>query len=120
MLMQHSDEFKALCAKAQEKVKELTVAQTKQMLENSAIDYLIDVREQDEYSAGHIENAIHISKGWIEAKIHHHVPAKDKAIVLYCGSGNRSLLAAENLQKMGYANVYSMSGGYKGWLSENN
>ena len=114
--MQHSDDFNALCDDAKQRIEEITVEEAEQRLKNGSIDYLIDVREQDEYANGHIPSAVHLSKGWIEAKIHHCVTDKNCEILLYCGGGNRSALAADNLQKMGYKKVYSMSGGYKAWV----
>jgi rhodanese-related sulfurtransferase len=114
--MQHSKEFIELCDEATKSINEISIDEVEQRLKNQTLDYLIDVRDSDEYANGHIENAIHLSKGWCEAKIHHHVDDKNASIVLYCGGGNRSALAALNLQKMGYANVYSMIGGYKAWV----
>ena len=69
----------------------------------------------EEFDVARIPGAIHLSKGWIEAKVHNHVADKNKQIILYCGGGHRSLLAGDNLQKMGYTNVYSMHGGIKDW-----
>jgi rhodanese-related sulfurtransferase len=76
---------------------------------------LIDVREESEFAAGHIPGAIHLSKGVIERDIETKVPDKSAPLVLYCGGGFRSALAADNLQKMGYTNVLSMDGGMRGW-----
>ena len=112
--MQHSEAFMKLCDEAKKYIKEITIDEAKALINKKTIDHIIDVREYDEYCAGHIDNAIHLSKGWIEAKIHHHAN-QGEAIILYCGGGNRSALAAENLQKMGYHKIYSMIGGYKAW-----
>lgn len=113
--MQHSSDFINLCNDAKTRVKEISATEVAQNLTNKQIDFLIDVREADEFQAGHIPQAHHLSKGWIEAKIHQLVPDKNATIVLYCGGGNRSILAADNLQKMGYKNIRSMQGGYKAW-----
>ncbi|WP_367607818.1 rhodanese-like domain-containing protein [Legionella sp. W05-934-2] len=115
--MQHSKEFIALCEDVKKRIKELNVDEVKQGLKKNRFDYLIDVRDADEFEAGHIPDALHLSKGWCEAKIHHHVNQKDASIVLYCGGGNRSALVADNLQKMGYTQVFSMIGGYKAWVN---
>ena len=76
---------------------------------------LVDVREDSEFAKDHLPNAIHMGKGVIERDIEQRVPDKGSEIVLYCGGGFRSALAADNLQKMGYTNVYSMDGGIRGW-----
>jgi rhodanese-related sulfurtransferase len=76
---------------------------------------LIDVREESEWANGHLPNAEHLGKGIIERDIEQQVPNQEEKIVLYCGGGYRSALAGDNLQKMGYRNVISMDGGYKGW-----
>jgi rhodanese-related sulfurtransferase len=77
--------------------------------------YLVDTREESEWARGHLPKAIHLSKGIIERDIEQKIPDKSAPIVLYCGGGFRSALAADNLQKMGYTNVESMDGGYRGW-----
>ncbi len=74
------------------------------------------MREESEFANGHLPGAIHLGKGIIERDIEQRVPASDAKIILYCGGGFRSALAADNLQKMGYSNVESMDGGWKGWL----
>tara|TARA_B110000003_G_C16392487_1_gene434987 strand:+ start:395 stop:685 length:291 start_codon:yes stop_codon:yes gene_type:complete len=89
------------------------------MQENSENFVLIDVREDREWVAGHIKGAIHLGKGIIERDIGNAVENKDKMIVLYCQGGFRSALAGENLIKMGYANVLSMSGGFGDWANNN-
>ena len=76
---------------------------------------LIDVREDNEWEAGHARGAIHMGRGVIERDIVHQIPAKDTELILYCGGGYRSALAADNLQKMGYTNVLSMTGGWTAW-----
>jgi rhodanese-related sulfurtransferase len=81
---------------------------------------LVDVREESEWAAGHIPGAIHLAKGVIERDIEKKVPDTTQELVLYCGGGYRSALAADNLQKMGYANVLSMDGGWRGWTEAGN
>jgi rhodanese-related sulfurtransferase len=78
---------------------------------------LIDVREESEWASGHLPGAIHLGKGIIERDVEQRIPATDAKLILYCGGGFRSALAADNLQKMGYSNVESMDGGWKGWLA---
>lgn len=112
----HTAEFESLCADAKSRIQEISSDDLAQILESATPPLLIDVREADEFSSYHIARAHHLSKGWVEAKIHTLVPQKDSAVVLYCGSGNRSALAADNLQKMGYGNVSSLAGGIKGWV----
>jgi rhodanese-related sulfurtransferase len=76
---------------------------------------IIDTREDNEWARGHIPNAVHLGKGVIERDIEKAIPDKDATLVLYCGGGYRSALAADNIQKMGYRNVISMDGGWRGW-----
>ncbi len=113
--MQHTSDFITLCNEYRQGVKEIDQHTLMQWRESGNPFFLIDVRDADETVAGMLPNATHISKGWIEAKIHHTVSDKNAKVVVYCGGGNRSLLAAYNLQKMGYTQVYSLTGGYKGW-----
>src|SRR6266513_2551133 len=107
--MQHSREFEALVDEARARVREVTVE------EASHGKRLIDVREDDEWRAGHAAGAEHIGKGVIERDIEASVPDKSTELILYCGGGYRSALAADVLQKMGYRNVWSMAGGWKAW-----
>ena len=95
------------------RVKEISVEETLKKVENGAA--LIDVREDNEFAAGHAENAKHIGRGVIERDIIGAFPDKNSELILYCGGGFRSALAAENLQKMGYTNVLSMAGGFAAW-----
>lgn len=113
--MQHSDAFKQLCDEYRSQINEIDNKTVKEWITTEKPFVFIDVREADEYAAGYLDDAIHLSKGWLEAKIHHVVPTPDMTVVLYCGGGNRSVLAAYNLQKMGYSDVYSMAGGYRNW-----
>ena len=96
-------------------IKEVDAPTVKQKLERGDDFVLVDVREQDESRASRLPKAVAIGRGVLEMEIGEHAPGPDKEIVLYCGGGNRSALAAESLQRMGYTNVYSMSGGFRGW-----
>ena len=115
----HNLNFLELVESSLEIVKECDIHQVKFMQENSKNFVLIDVREDREWVAGHIKGAIHLGKGIIERDIGNAVENKDKMIVLYCQGGFRSALAGENLIKMGYANVLSMSGGFGEWANNN-
>jgi len=107
--------FHELCAEVKKEIKECTIDDVKKMHSDKEEFVLVDTREESEFAAGKIKGAIHIGRGIIERDIHLHVPDKNKKIVLYCGGGFRSALAAHNLQKMGYTNVISMDGGWRGW-----
>jgi rhodanese-related sulfurtransferase len=114
--MAHSPKFLSIVNDAKKRVKETNVPDVKRRLDASEKFVLVDVREESEFANGHLPGAIHLGKGIIERDIEQRVPASDAKIVLYCGGGFRSALAADNLQKMGYTNVESMDGGWKGWL----
>ncbi len=111
--MEHSKEFEKLVTDIKPNIKEISVAETLERVENGAM--LIDVREDNEWDAEHASGAEHIGRGVIERDIVWKHPDKDKELILYCGGGYRSALAADNLQKMGYTNVYSMIGGWTAW-----
>ena len=113
--MHHSDAFLKLVSDAKKRVKEENFRETKKRLDAGDKMILIDTREDSEWARGHIPGAIHLGRGVIEREIEKTVPDKDAPIVLYCGGGYRSALAAESLQKMGYRNVVSMDGGWRGW-----
>jgi rhodanese-related sulfurtransferase len=98
-------------------VKEVDVNYVKNKLDNKDEFILIDVREDHEWSQGHIPQALHMARGIIERDIETTIPNKEAPIVLYCGGGFRSVLSAYNLQKMGYTDVVSMDGGIKVWLN---
>lgn len=115
--MQHAPGFLKLVNDAKKHVKECTVADVAQMRERGEEFTLVDVREDNEWDEGRLPGAIHLGKGIIERDIEKEIPDHDSKIVLYCGGGYRSALTADNLQKMGYTNVISMDGGYKGWKS---
>jgi len=111
--MEHSKEFLEIAENARQRVKEVSVAETQERIKDGA--NLIDVREDNEFEAGHATGATHIGRGVIERDIVGKFPDKTSELVLYCGGGFRSALAADNLQKMGYTNVFSMIGGWKAW-----
>ena len=111
--MDHSQEFLHLVAEARGGVREVSVGETGERLKNGAT--LIDVREDNEFEAEHAAGAEHIGRGVIERDISFKHPDKDEELILYCGGGYRSALAAANLQKMGYTNVWSMAGGWAAW-----
>jgi rhodanese-related sulfurtransferase len=113
--MAHAAQFMKLVTAAKSKVKETNVADVKRRIDAGENLMLIDVREDNEWAQGHLPGALHLGKGIIERDIEQRVPQTDAKLVLYCGGGFRSALAAENLQKMGYTNVESMDGGWKGW-----
>ena len=111
----HAPGFLAIVNDAKTRVKEMTVAEYAQQ---PAGEYLlIDVREDNEYAAAHAAGAIHLGKGVIERDIEAAIPDKSTRMALYCGGGFRSALAADALQKMGYTNVISLDGGWRGWLA---
>ena len=107
--------FKALVSQAKQQVKEVTVADVQARLERGEKLQLVDVREESEWNQGHLPEATHLSKGVIERDIEKQFPAVDTELILYCGGGSRSALAADNLRKMGYTNVLSMIGGFRDW-----
>jgi len=107
-------EFKQICDAAKKEIKEIDLAQLKQMQGKQDIA-LVDVREKDEQEKGMIPGAVAISRGVLELNIDQVTTDKDKPIVLYCGGGSRSALAAQSLKKMGFRNVMSLIGGYRGW-----
>jgi rhodanese-related sulfurtransferase len=113
--MQHSEEFLALVNDALTRVKEIQIPEYLAMQEAGTPHLLIDTREESEWARGHLPGAIHLSKGIIERDILKVAPDKTATLVLYCGGGYRSALAGDNLQKMGYTNVISMDGGWRGW-----
>ncbi len=108
--------FNQFAADAKLRVREVSAAEAKEEQSTGAL--LIDVREAQEFEAGHAQGAIHLSKGVVELKIEETVPNVTTPIICYCGGGSRSAMAADNLQKMGYTNVASMAGGFRAWKSE--
>jgi rhodanese-related sulfurtransferase len=113
--MMHSEKFLAIVDDARSRVKECTVEDVRRMREAGEDFVLVDVREESEYAKGRLPAAMHLGKGVIERDAEAKLPDADAKIILYCGGGYRSALAADNLQKMGYTNVISMDGGYRGW-----
>jgi rhodanese-related sulfurtransferase len=113
--MDHAEGFLNLVREAKKRIKEEDVRATKKKLDAGEKMILVDVREESEWARGHIPNAIHLGKGIIERDIEKAIPEKGATVVLYCGGGFRSALAADNLQKMGYSNVISMDGGWREW-----
>jgi rhodanese-related sulfurtransferase len=115
MAVQHTEAYVKLVDDAKKRIKEEDYHATKKRLDAGEKFVLVDTREDSEWSRGHIPGATHLSRGIIERDIEKTVPDRDAVIVLYCGGGYRSALAADNLQKMGYRNVISMDGGWRGW-----
>lgn len=115
MAHQHSPRFLKLVEDCKTQIKEVTADELNRKLQTGAGFELVDVREADEYRAGRIPGARHLCKGIIERDIETAIPDADAEIVLYCGGGFRSALAAENLQRMGYKNVHSLAGGWRTW-----
>ena len=115
MALDHSEGFLKLVRDAKTRVKEEDFRETKKRLDAGQKFVLIDTREDSEWARGHIPGAVHLSRGIIERDIEKTVPDRGAQIVLYCGGGYRSALAADNLQMMGYRNVISMDGGWRGW-----
>ncbi len=111
--MEHTKEFLEIAEDARSRVREVSVEETLKRIENGA--NLIDVREDNEWNDGHAEGAVHLGRGIIERDIVGKFPDKNAELILYCGGGYRSALAADNLQKMGYTNVLSMAGGWTAW-----
>ena len=114
-MAKHTPQFLAIVNDARSRVRECSVADVKDRLARGERFMLVDVREDHEWQAGHLPGAVHIGKGIIERDIETKVPDPATEMVLYCGGGFRSALAADNLQKMGYTNVTSMDGGFRGW-----
>ena len=113
--MKHSEGFLNIVNDAKSRVREVSVAETQQRMGANNDVKLIDVREDNEWDTAHAAGSIHLGKGIIERDIETTVPDKDTELILYCGGGYRSALAADALQKMGYTNVFSMAGGWKAW-----
>jgi len=117
--MKHSEGFLNLVNDAKSRIREVTVAETQQRMRENEDVKLIDVREDNEWDTAHAAGAIHLGKGIIERDIETAVPEKNAELILYCGGGYRSALAADVLQRMGYTNVFSMAGGWKAWKEAN-
>jgi rhodanese-related sulfurtransferase len=113
--MKHSEGFLKLVNDAKSRIREVTVEETRERMAADNGVRLIDVREDNEWDAAHAAGAEHLGKGIIERDIESQVPGKATEVILYCGGGYRSALAADVLQQMGYTNVFSMAGGWKAW-----
>lgn len=113
--MKHNPGFESLCELARLHVAEITILDVKNLMDQNKLPLFIDVREDLEWQNDHLPYAQHIGRGVIERDIETIVPDKNSTMILYCGGGYRSVLAAESLQKMGYKNILSMTGGYRGW-----
>lgn len=111
----HSPGFLKITNDAKSRVREISADAVKDRLAAGAKFHLVDVREESEFKAGHARGALHLSKGVIERDVEGAIPDHAAEIILYCGGGFRSALAADNLQKMGYTNVLSMAGGWSVW-----
>jgi rhodanese-related sulfurtransferase len=115
MAHQHSPRFLKIVEDAKKRVRETNIDEVKAKLDRGEKFVLVDVREESEYAKDHLPGAIHLGKGVIERDIEERVPDLNTPMILYCGGGFRSALAADNLQKMGYKHVISMDGGVRGW-----
>lgn len=111
--MMHSPGFLKLVTEAKSRVKEIDLAAYQKMLAAGEKHVLVDTREDNEWAAGHVAGAVHLSKGIIERDIETKVPDKDAKLILYCGGGFRSALVADNLRQMGYTNAISLDGGWR-------
>ena len=117
-MAQHAPRFLQIVADAKKRIRETTVDDVKAKLDRGEKFLLVDVREESEYAKDHLPGAVHLGKGVIERDVEARVPDPATPIVVYCGGGYRSALAADNLQKMGYTNVLSMDGGIRDWRNK--
>src|SRR2546426_2616910 len=115
-MAKHAPRFLKIVEDAKTRIRELTIQDVQAKLARNERFHLVDVREESEWAAGHLPRAIHLGKGVIERDIERCIPDTNAEIVLYCGGGFRSALAAESLAKMGYTNVSSMDGGFRAWM----
>ena len=115
--MQHSKRFLQIVGAAKRRIRQTDVRAVRGRMDKGEKLLLVDVREESEWAAGHLPGAIHLSKGLIERDVEVTIPDPEAEIILYCGGGFRSALAAENLLRMGYTRVLSMDGGFKGWVA---
>lgn len=115
--MAHPPKFLKLVDDAKKRVKETNVSDVKRRLDGGEKFVLVDVREDNEWAKGHIAGAVHLGKGIIERDIEQRFPDTQSKLILYCGGGFRSALVADNLQKMGYTEIESMDGGWRGWTA---
>ncbi|MGK7912416.1 MAG: rhodanese-like domain-containing protein [Synechococcus sp.] len=117
MAKQHSPAFLALVTAAKANIREYSIDDIRDRQQKGDLFVLVDVREESEWQRGHIVGAVHLGKGILERDLEALYPDKTTDLVLYCGGGYRSALAAEAAQKMGYTNVSSMDGGWRGWTT---
>ncbi len=117
MAHQHSEAFEKIVNDAKSRIRETNIAEVKRRRDAGEKFHLVDVREDNEWDKGHLPGAVHLGKGIIERDIDRTIPDRNSEIILYCGGGFRSALAADNLQKMGYTNVISLDGGFREWES---
>ena len=115
--MKHSPGFLKLVDDAKSRVREISIDETRKKVETGKVK-VIDVREESEWAAGHIRGAEYLGRGILERDIEARVPDKNAELILYCGGGFRSALSADNLQRMGYRNVASMTGGWREWKAK--
>lgn len=113
-MAQHSEVFMRLANQARQRIKEVTPAEAHELKSSGAV--ILDVRDKDEFAAGHIEGATHLSRGTLEMRVHEVIPDKNTPVVCYCMGGNRGALAADTLQSLGYTSVTSIQGGMKSYL----
>ena len=109
--------FREMVDAAKARIKEVTIDEVRKLVGKETI---VDLREDSEWNAGHLPGAVHLSRGVLEHRAEKQLPDKDAPIVLYCGGGSRSALGADTLQEMGYTNVRSMAGGFRGWKAAGN
>ena len=114
-MAKHSPRFLQVVQDAKKRIRENTIEDVRPRIERGEKFNLIDVREESEYAAGHLPTAIHLGRGILERDIEQRFPDTATELILYCGGGFRSALAADMLQKMGYTNVISMDGGFRAW-----
>ena len=117
--MEHSPRFLKLVEGIRENIRELEVEDVKRKVDHKETFHLLDVREESEFAVDHLPGAKHLGRGILERDVEKAIPDFDAEIVLYCGGGFRSALAAESLQRMGYTNVWSMDGGIRAWREAN-
>ena len=113
--MDHNPAFLKLVDDAKSRIRQINMEGYQKMLSNHEKHVLIDVREDREFAAGHASGAVHLGRGIIERDIERTIPEKNTTMVLYCGGGFRSALAADSLQKMGYSNAISLDGGWRAY-----
>lgn len=119
MAKKHSPGFERVCDEARKNVKEVSVQDVKKELDKKSDFILIDVREDHEWNEGHVPQALHLGKGIIERDIEERIPNVNSNLILYCGGGFRSALAAESIKRLGYKNIQSMAGGIRAWKELN-